>query len=59
MMAKALDRCDPDQAGRDCEEPRLYELGSEETELRVSFEVLHRASFRVCVRRKLGLVGWW
>lgn len=52
-MAEALGRCDPDQAIAE------YEATAPPYE-RTVFELLQlRAFFRVCAKRKLGLVGWW
>jgi hypothetical protein len=49
-MSETFDRCDLEQAVRDVD--AVYEHTPE--------EVLElRDFFRVCARRRLGLVGWW
>jgi hypothetical protein len=51
-MSEALDRCDPELVTEECQESSVYD--------HTPHEVLQlRAFFRVCAKRKLGLVGWW
>jgi hypothetical protein len=50
-MAEAFDRCDPEEAARDCQETSSYQHPPE--------QILQlRAFFRVCAKRGLGLFGW-
>src|SRR5216117_3491650 len=51
-MSRSLDRYDPEAAIRTYDGPYDDERTPEDV-------ISLRAFFRVCVERKLGLVGWW
>jgi hypothetical protein len=51
-MSRSLDSCDPEAALRTYDGPYEEELTPKDV-------INLRTFFRVCAKRKLGLVGWW